>query len=258
MRRLLGGYAALVLAALYAPLLILAVFSVNEGKFFHWDGFTLRWYRSLALDHQIRASLGNALRIALASAGLATVLGTLAALAARRAFGGIRIYAALVLLPVIVPDIVLAIGARMLFDALGVPLSLWTATAAHTTFNLSYVAVIVAARQAGLDPRLEEAARDLGATAAGAFFRVTLPALRPAVIAGALVAFTLSFDDFVVTYFTTGPGSATLPVQIYSMARSGVRQEVKALSTVLLVVSFALLGAAVRIAAPRNPGGEKR
>ncbi len=244
----LGIWVALVLAALYAPIAVMAAFSFNESPHgVRWTGFTLDWYRKMVANRELRAALWNTVALASASAAISTALGTMAAFAARRAFRGRRAFAALVALPITVPDIVLAIALLALYREIGLRLSLVTAAIAHVTFNLSYVAVVVAARLEGLDRTVEIAAQDLGATPLGAFVRVTLPAILPAVVSGALLAFTLSFDDFVVTYFTTGPGNPTLPVKIYSMLRFAVTPEINAVSTAILVVSVALIAAALRI-----------
>jgi spermidine/putrescine transport system permease protein len=247
-RKALGTYTALLLAALYLPIGALVAFSFNESR--HptaWTGFTLEWYRKAFGDARLLGELGNTLTLAAASTALSTVLGTLAALAARASFRGKKLYATLVTLPVLVPDIVLAIALLSLFRALGVPLSLGTAVVGHATFNLAYVALVVSARLEGLDRSVELAAQDLGATPWGAFWKVTFPAVAPGILAGAILAFTLSFDDFVVTYFTTGPGGATLPVRIYSMVRFGVTPEMNAVAAAILAVSFALIALALRI-----------
>jgi len=208
MRKLLGGWTALVLAALYLPILVMMAFSFNDSPLsLKWTGFTLDWYRALLGNEVLHREFWNTLLLAGMSTVAATVLGTMAALAARGSFRGKRLYAALIALPVMVPDIVLAISMLALFDLLQVRLSLGTAVIAHTTFNLSYVAIVVSARLQGLDQTLELAAQDLGATPARAFWKVTLPAILPGVASGAVLAFTLSFDDFVITYFTTGPGA---------------------------------------------------
>jgi len=226
----------------------MVIFSFNASPYgIEWKGFTLEWYRKMAQNRELRAALGNTLAIASSSAALATVLGTMAAFVARRAFRGKRAYTTLVSLPITVPDIVLAIALLAAFRSLGVGLSLATAAIAHTTFNLAYVAVVVSARLQGLDRTIEQAAQDLGATPFEAWRKVTLPAILPAVLSGTILAFTLSFDDFVVTYFTTGPGNATLPVKIYSMVRFAVTPEINAVSTAILVVSLGLIVAALRI-----------
>jgi spermidine/putrescine transport system permease protein len=253
MRKALAVYSVLVLAALYAPIAVMAAFSFNGSKHLRWSGFSLEWYRRLFENHQIRSALENSLLLSAAAAAAATVLGTLAALAARHAFRGKRLYATLVSLPVMVPDIVLAIALLALFRALALPLSLATAGIAHVTFNLAYVAIVVSARLEGMDRSIEQAAEDLGAGPVAAFFKVTLPALFPGILSGAILAFTLSFDDFVITYFTTGPGNTTLPVLIYSMVRFGVTPEINAISTLILVVSLALIVLALKLS--RSPAG---
>jgi len=256
MRKLLGGWTAIVLAALYLPLFVMIAFSFNDSPYsLKWTGFTLDLYRALLRNSTLHHELGNTLLLSGISTVAATVLGTSAALAARGSFRGKRLYAMLVALPVMVPDIVLAIAMLALFDLLGVRLSLGTAAIAHTTFNLSYVAIVVSARLQGLDQTLELAAQDLGATPAGAFWKVTLPAILPGVASGAVLAFTLSFDDFVITYFTTGPGSGTLPMRIYSMVRIGVTPEINALSTVILAASLALIVASLKLSRVPVAGG---
>lgn len=247
MRKALGAWTVLLLAALHAPVVLLALSSFNAGKYRAWEGFSLRWYGELAADHAVRSALSNTLVLSLAGTALATVLGTLAALAARRAFRGKRLYAALVTLPVAVPDLVMAISLLLLFRTLGVGLGLGTAVIAHATFDLAYVALLVSARLEGLDPSLELAAQDLGATPWEAFRRVTLPAILPGVAAGALLAFTLSFDDFVITYFTVGAGNPNLPMYIYSMMRFGVTPKINALSTLIFAVSVALVAVSLRL-----------
>ena len=256
MRRFaLGAWAALVLLALYAPIAIMAGFSFSESPYFRWTGFTLEWYRKIFHDHDIRASLGNTLVLAGISTVLATLLGTLAALAARETFRGKRLYTTLVSLPVMVPDIVLAIALLALFRAAGLQLSLWTAAIAHTTFNLSYVAIVVSARLQGMDRSTELAAQDLGATPLQAFWKVTFPAILPGILSGALLAFTLSFDDFVITYFTTGPDSSTLPMLIYSKVRFGGTAEMRALSTLMLAASVGLIGLSLKLSRVPVAGG---
>jgi len=255
-RKLLGAFTALVLATLYAPIAVMTVFSFNDSKYsIRWTGFTLDWYRKLAADTVLHDELWNTLRLAAATTVLATVLGTIAALAARNAFRGKALYATLVALPVMVPDIVLAISMRSFFRWLDVPLSLLTAIIAHTTFNLSYVAIVVSARLQGLDRSIELAGQDLGASPVRAFWKVTLPAILPGVASGAVLAFTLSFDDFVITYFTVRPGSGTLPMRIYSMVRFGVTPEMTALSTVILLASLALIVTALKISRVPVAGG---
>ena len=256
MRKLLGGFTGLVLVALYAPIVVMILFSFNESKYsVKWTGFTLEWYRTLLHNEKIHKDLVNTLKISGASTVLATVLGTMAAMAGRSAFRGKRVYTTLVTLPVMVPDIVLGMAMYSLFHFLDVSLSLATAVAAHTTFNLAYVAVVVSARLQGLDRSIELAAQDLGATPLRAFWKVTLPAILPGVVSGAVLAFTLSFDDFVITYFTTGPGNGTLPMRIYSLVRFAVTPEINAISTVILAASLVLIAGALRFSRVPVAGG---
>jgi spermidine/putrescine transport system permease protein len=258
MKKVLAGVVAIVLAALYAPIIVMVVFSFNSSKYLRWTGFTFDWYERMAQNHDLHTALGNTILLALFSTLLSTLLGTLAALAARNPFRGKRLYTTLVSLPVMMPDIVLAIALLALFRKLDLTLSLVSAVIAHTTFNLSYVAIIVSARLQGLDRSLELAAQDLGATPRVAFWKVTFPALLPAIFSGAILAFTLSFDDFVITYFTAGRGNDTLPVLIFSLVRFHLTPEVNAVSTVILLVSLALIVASLKISRVQLSGrGEK-
>lgn len=251
MNRVLTGWTIGVLVLLWVPIVLLAAFSFNEARFATtFTGFTLDWYRRLFEDGELKGIFVNTLVIAGGSAVLSTVLGTMAAMGLRGTFVGKRLASALVTLPVMIPDIVLAISLLVLFRAGGIPLSLGTALVAHTTFNLAYVAIVVAARAESLDPSLEAAAMDLGCRPLEAWFKVTLPALAPAIASGAILAFTLSFDDFVITYFTTGPGDGTLPVKIFSMVRHGISPKVHALATLILAGSVVLVVLARSIAGP--------
>jgi spermidine/putrescine transport system permease protein len=255
-RKILGGFTGLVLVALYAPIVVMILFSFNQSKTsVKWTGFTVDWYRMLARDGKIHKELLNTLKISGSSTVLATVLGTMAAMAARSSFRGKRLYTTLVALPVMVPDIVLGMAMTALFQLAGMRLSLGTAIIAHTTFNLAYVAVVVSARLQGMDRSIELAAQDLGASPLRAFRKVTLPAILPGVVSGAVLAFTLSFDDFVITYFTTGPGNGTLPMRIYSMVRFEVTPEINAISTVILAASLVLIAGALRFSRVPVAGG---
>lgn len=257
MKALLGAWTALLIAALYAPIVVMVIFSFNASTASAWSGFTLDWYARLFRSREILDALVNTLILSTASTAISTVLGTLAALAARERFRGKKLYVALVSLPITVPDIVLAFAAYALFRAIGAPLGVLTAALAHATFNLSYVALVVSARLEGLDRSLELAGRDLGCSPWSAFWRVTFPAVRPAVLSGALLAFTLSFDDFVITYFTSGAGNATLPVLVYSKVRFGVTPEINALSTILLVVSIAAIALSLKLSRTPLSGGRR-
>ena len=248
MRRWLAALTALVLAALYAPTAVMVLFSFNRSRYpVRFTGFTLDWYWRMWHDRQLWDALENTLVISTGAAALATVLGTLAALAMRHSFRGKHAFATLVSVPLMVPDIVLGVSILAMVYSVGLRPRRLTAIAANATFGLSFVAIVVAARLAGLDRHAEMAALDLGATPRQAFFKVTVPAILPALLTGALLAFTMSFDDFVITYFTTGPGDTPLAVRIYSMMRGDVTPEINAVSTVILLASFVLTVAALRL-----------
>jgi len=248
------GLAAVVYAFLHAPVLTLMVFSFNESRFsVSWTGFTLAWYRRLLERDDILAGLGRSLLVGVLATAVATILGTLLALAIRRhRFRGRRAAESLLYLPLVTPEIVMGISLLSLFAGVGFPLGLASVTLAHVTFCISFVAVVVAARLRGTDRHLEEAAMMLGANEWAAFWKVTLPQLRPGIVAGALLAFTMSFDDYVITSFVSGSGSATLPVVIYGMARRNIEPSINAISTVIVVVTSVLLFLADRF---RRPAG---
>ncbi len=240
---------------LYAPLLVLAAFSFNKGRLTaSWEGFTFEWYLKLLDNRQVLSALRNSLVVGVAATLVSTVAGTAAALAFHRwRFRRQAALDALVTLPIVVPEIVLASSLLLLFAALGLRLGFLTVILAHVAFCVSYAVVVVKARLAGFDRSLEEAAMDLGAGPFATFFKVTLPVIAPGVLAAALLSFALSIDDYVITSFVAGVGSTTLPVQIYSMVRSGVSPEINAVSTVLLVATSLLLFAAHRLEHGRGP-----
>ena len=242
-RRLLAAHTALVYVFLYAPIVILVVFSFNSARqTAFWEGFTLDWYRRLLDNALLFRSVRNSLLVAGITTAVAVLLGTPAALAlARLEFRGKRRTQALLYLPVIIPEVVLGAALLTFFGAVNLRLSIWTVVIAHVVFSVSYVAIVVRARLAGLDPSLEEAARDLGAGPFETFRRVTLPLAAPGIVASALLVFTLSIDDYVVTSFVAGVGATTLPLHIYSMLRVGVTPEVNAVSTLLLAVTIVLI-----------------
>lgn len=248
-RRLLAAHTVLIYLFLYLPIVILVVFSFNAARQTAvWEGFTLDWYRRLAADERLLGSVRNSLLVAGVTTGIATVLGTLAALAlARYRFQGKGATDLVLFLPVILPDVVMGAALLTFFGAVGLRLSIWTVIVAHVVFSVSYVAIVVRARLAGLDPSLEEAARDLGAGPFETFRRVTLPLILPGVVASALLVFTLSIDDYVVTSFVAGVGATTLPLHIYSMLKLGVTPEVNAVSSLLLAVTVVLIVAAHRL-----------
>lgn len=241
--RLLHWFAIAVFLFLYLPIFILVIYSFNANKIVGvWTGFSLEWYRVLLHDAAIGSALRVSLWVATWSTLISTILGTLAALVLERyRFRGKLTFDAVLYLPIIIPDIVMALSTLLFFVILAIPLSRNTVLIAHVAFNISFVAVVVRARLADMDKRLEEAAADLGANDWTTFRRVTLPLLMPGIVAGALLAFTLSLDDFVITFFVAGPGSTTLPVRVYSMIKFGVTPEVNAISTLMLVGSTLLV-----------------
>ena len=248
-RRLLAAHTALVYLFLYAPIAILVVFSFNAARqTAFWQGFTLDWYRRLLDDGLLLRAVRNSLEVAGITTAAAVLLGTPAALAlARPTFRGKGATQTLLYLPVIIPEVVLGAALVPFFGAVELRLSLATVVIAHAVFSVSYMALVVRARLAGLDPALEEAARDLGANPFETFRRVTLPLALPGIVASALLVFTLSIDDYVITSFVAGVGATTLPLHIYSMLKVGVTPEVNAVSTLLLAVTIVLIVAAHRL-----------
>ncbi len=228
---------------LYLPIIVLVIYSFSGARNVGvWDGFSTRWYAELLGDRALIAALRVSLWVALWSTLVATVLGTLAALALERyRFFGRLTFDTALYLPIIIPDIVMALSTLLFFVTFAVPLSRYTILVTHVAFNIAFVAVVVRARLAEMDSSLEEAAADLGANAWTTFRRVTLPILMPGIVSGALLAFTLSLDDFVITFIVAGPGSTTLPVRVYSMIKFGVTPEVNAISTLMLLGSTVLV-----------------
>ncbi|HEY9382935.1 MAG TPA: ABC transporter permease [Gemmatimonadales bacterium] len=249
MKRAVVWLAAMVYLLLHLPVLVLVVFSFNASKYsVSWTGFTLDWYRRLAGRDDLLRGLRTSLLVAGLATLIATVLGTLLALAlARRRFAGRRALEGLLYLPIVTPEIVAGVSLLVLFVALGVPLGIGTITIAHVAFNIAFVAVVVRARLAGMDHSLEEAALMLGADELTAFRTVTVPLLWPGILAGALLAFTMSFDDYVITSLVAGTGSSTLPIVVYSMVRRNVEPTVNAISTLILVVTSVLIWLANRL-----------
>jgi spermidine/putrescine transport system permease protein len=239
----LGSFTSLVYLFLYAPIIVLVILSFNSSRFSTvWQGFSWRWYELAWKDKELIGSLRMSLIIAMATTVIATVIGTGAALAmARYRFRFKQIAEALVYLPVIIPEIVIGFSVAGLFGLLGVSFGISTVIAAHVAFAISYVVFVVRARVATFDPKLEEAAMDLGATPLQTFLRVTLPLILPGIVSAALLVFTISLDDFVITSFVAGPGAATLPIKIYSMVKTGVTPEINAISTILLMATVLLV-----------------
>jgi spermidine/putrescine transport system permease protein len=238
MKRGLAVYAIAIYAFLHLPLLILAIFSVNTSRFTAWQGFSLHWYAAMLTDRDLLESAGNSLAIAAASTVLSTVIGTLAAYAlSKRASNWL---AGGLYLSLVTPEIVTGVSLLALFQwafrYVDFRLGMHTVILAHVSFSIAYVVVVVLARLRGFDPALEEAAQDLGATEFAAFRRVTLPYLAPAVAAAAMLAFTISIDDYVITSLVAGVDSQTLPMVIYAMARRGVSPVLNAVSTTIVVL----------------------
>lgn len=234
-------------AFLYIPIAVLVVMSFNASKNpFTWTGFSTQWYSALFNNDLIRQGFINTMIVAVGATIFATILGTLLAIGVSRYFKS-AVMEAYSLAPAIIPDLVLAIGLLAFFALVGVTLSLFSVLLAHVVFGMAFVSAVVIARIGQTDSSLEEASRDLGASATTTFFRITLPSLAPGIIAGALLVFTLSLDEFVVAYFTNGPATPTLPIVIYSMVRFGVTPEINALAALLLLVSFTIVISAQRI-----------
>ena len=236
-------YTFLVYAYIYLPILILVIFSFNSQKLnIHWESFSLAWYNKLFHDNQVLLATRNTLIIAVVSTLVATIIGTMAALALQRyRFKGYSISETALYIPVVIPEVVMGISLLVFFSMIKFTLGLVTITLSHIAFNIPFVALVVRARLHGFDKTIEEASMDLGANELTTFWRVTLPTIMPGVLSGAMLAFTLSLDDYVITYFTAGPGSTTLPLRIYSMVRFAVTPEVNALSTIWILIVFILL-----------------
>jgi spermidine/putrescine transport system permease protein len=244
-----------VYAFLYLPLFVVVAYSFNDSRLnAEWVGFTLQWYRVLAGDEVMLLAARNSLIVAASASLIATVLGTLAGLARRR-HPQRRLLPVLVLTPIAIPEVLQGVSLLLFFVLLNATLGLVSIVLSHVAFCVGFVAVVVRARLQGLDESLIEAARDLGASPWQAFVRVTLPLFAPGVGAGALLAFTLSIDDFVITFFTAGAGTSTLPLQIYSMIRIAVTPEVNAVSTLLMLLTLALAALAGRLAPGALRGG---
>jgi putrescine transport system permease protein len=230
---------ALGLAFLYLPIVILVIYSFNASRLVTvWGGWSTRWYAELLQDSAMLDAARISVGIALLSAALATVLGTLAAFALARIgrFTGRTLFSAMTYAPLVMPEVITGLSLLLLFVAIDLDRGFWTITLAHTTLTMCFVAIIVQSRLSGIDPSIEEAALNLGCPPVRTFLTVTLPMAAPAVIAGFLLAFSLSLDDLVIATFTTGPGATTLPIRIYSEVRLGVKPEINAICTVMIAV----------------------
>ncbi|MBD2151776.1 ABC transporter permease [Pseudanabaena sp. FACHB-1277] len=244
-------YSLVAFLYMYLPIAVLTIFSFNKSPSpSQWTGFTWEWYSKFLQNPTLLAALTNSISVALVSVSISAVLGTITAVGlARYYFPGKSLYRGTTYLPLIMPDIAIAVATLVFFAAIKLPLSLATIVIAHIVFCLAYVTVVVSSRLSNIDPKLEEAALDLGATPIQAFTRVLLPQLLPGIVSGCLLAFILSMDDFVIAYFTAGVGATTLPIAIFSSLRSGgVTPELNALSVLLIIASgsMAAIAEAVR------------
>ena len=259
-RRALVVYSILFFCFIYAPMLIVFVYSFNANpiNMMSWSGFTFDWYRSIfglsnklteqALyvesTEQLTNAVMNSLIVAFTTTAISTAIGTVTALAmARYRFRVKAFYRMLVFMPMIIPDIVLGLALLIYFVTIGVTLGLNTIIIGHCTFLSSYVFIVVSARLAGMDQTYEEASADLGANGFVTFRRVTLPLIMPGVVGGALLAFIISMDDLVITYFIAGVDSTTLPVFIYGMLRRGVKPEINAIASLMILFSLIIASA---------------
>jgi len=236
-------------AFLYIPILLLVIYSFNASRLVTvWAGFSLDWYVSLLHNEQLLDAAWVTVRVAFISSLVATVLGTMAALALTRygRFFGRSLFSGMAYAPLVMPEVITGLSLLLLFVAIGFERGFWTITLAHITFTMCFVAVVVQSRLVTFDRSLEEAALDLGCPPFKTFFIITLPLILPAVIAGFMLAFTLSMDDLVIASFTTGPGATTLPMRIYSQVRLGVTPEINAACTILIaIVTIAVIIASV-------------
>ena len=240
-----GWLTVLLFGFMYGPIMVLGVYSFNDSRRYTsvWQGFSLRWYESLFRDTRIFQALQDTLVVAFVAVGFSAVIGTLMAIGlGRYRFPGKGIYLGVSYLPLIIPDISIAVATLVFLASLAIPLSIWTIIAAHMVFCLAYVAVVVSSRLGSLDPHLEEAALDLGASPAQALIKVMLPQLMPAIVSGCLLAFVLSIDDLLISSFTAGGGANPLPLEIFSRIRNGVKPDMNALS-VLLILSSGMIAA---------------
>jgi putrescine transport system permease protein len=248
-------------AFLYLPIVILVIYSFNASRLVTvWGGWSLRWYTEFFNDSAMIDAAWMSLRVGATSATIATLLGTLAAIALSRGegFKGRMLFSGMLYAPLVMPEVITGLSLLLLFVAINAERGFWTVTIAHTTLTMCFVAVVVQSRLISLDRSLEEAAMDLGCDPARAFLAVTLPLIVPAIAAGWMLAFTLSLDDLVIASFTTGPGSSTLPIRIYSEVRLGVKPEINAVCTLvvaLIAVVIILASVFSKLSSTRGESG---
>ena len=242
-------YIGLVYFFLYLPIIVLVVFSFNQSKMnITFTGFTFKWYGSLFENRSLMEAFGNTVLIAIVSTVASAIIGTLAAVGmSRYKFKGKDLIDKLLYIPVVIPEIVLGIALLSVFSLIKLNLGLPTIMLSHITFSVPFVIITVRARLSGFDKSVEEAAMDLGANRFKTFTQVTLPIIAPGVISGTMLAFTLSLDDVIISYFTAGPGSNTLPLKIFSMIKTGVTPEVNVLSTLIMLATIIALAIATII-----------
>ncbi len=241
------AYLAVVTAVTFVPIVVTIVYSFNPSRISSvWGGFTLDWYRELFRDHDIFTALRNSIIIAFLSCGISAVIGTLGAIGVRRTkpalwnrINGVASYISR--LPIMIPEIILGMVYLAVFSFMNLPFGLLTLVIAHTSFCIPYIFMMVSDRLIGLDPQIEEAARDLGASPRRVFFDITLPSILPAILSGLLLSFAMSFDDVVISIFVTGPGMTTLPIKIYTRVKMGVTPEINALATLMIAATVLIL-----------------
>ena len=236
-------FVILVMLFNYLPIIVVVVYSFNASKYGNWEGFSLEWYEELFRDRQIMRSLKNSLVLAVSSCALSILIGTAGAVGmAKSHFKTKNLLENVSMIPMMLPEIILGMAYLAFFSLLDVSFGMVTLIIAHTTFCIPYIFINVQSRLVGLDPAYVEAARDLGASPTKAFYDITLPLIAPAITSGALLAFAMSMDDVVISFFVTGTTSNTLPLQVYSMLKLGVTPEVNALCTLMLLAVFGVIG----------------
>ena len=246
-------FVALILFLMYLPILVVIVYSFNESKYSNWTGFTFDWYDKLFSNKAIGASVINSLKVGVSSCLLSIVIGTAGAIGMNKSkFKFKSMLENLSLVPIMIPEIILGMAYLAFFTFLDIELGFTTLIISHTMFCIPYVFINVQSRLVGIDPHFVEAARDMGASPVRAFFDITLPLISPAIISGALLAFAMSIDDVVISYFVTGATTNTLPLKVFSMLKTGVTPEINALCTVMLVIVWTAIGLGLALKRVRN------
>ena len=248
-------YLGVILLLMYVPIVLVIIYSFNESKISSvWDGFSLKWYEELFRDRALFESLLNSIILGVSSSCAAAVIGTLGAVGASKVqLKGKGLMEYISTLPLMIPEIILGMVFMVFFSLIGLPFGMTTLIIAHTAFCIPYVFMLVKARLVGLDKSLEEAALDLGASKVRAFFDIVLPLIAPAIASGMLLAFAMSFDDVIISFFVTGVDSNTLPLKIYSQLKTGVTPEINALCTLIFLVTISLCGLAIFLGREKKP-----